>query len=79
MSRNTDSSGDEASTVIPLSARIGLTYQGAADLLSTSESSIRKAVYAGRLPASKIAGIGVRIARSDLEAYLEQHPYEPAA
>lgn len=65
-------------TGVSLDRMVALKFKEAAQLLSVSEASINRAVNEGKLPAVSIIG-GRRIRRTDLDFYLESHPYEPAA
>ena len=58
------------------SARMGplaVDYRAAADVLSVSERSVRRAVAAGQLPAVEVAGCR-RIRVADLAAFVEALP-----
>lgn len=51
-------------------ARVALSYTAAAELLSVSRRTVERLVASGELPHVRIAGRLVRIALSDVEAYV---------
>ncbi|WP_037162710.1 helix-turn-helix domain-containing protein [Rhodococcoides fascians] len=64
---------------LPIHGKIALKFREAAQLMSVSERSVYRLVEAGELPAVQPIVGARRIMRADLDAYLEAHPWEPAA
>ncbi|MGW5267311.1 excisionase family DNA-binding protein [Rhodococcus sp. NPDC003994] len=62
----------------PLNELVALKYGEAGALVSVSADTIRRAVKAGELPAVMV-GQSPRIRRTDLDAWIDSNPYEPAA
>ncbi len=50
-----------------------LRVSDAARFLSLSPQTVRRLVHNGELPASRLGAVEIRIALSDLEAYLRAH------
>jgi len=57
---------------MPETPRRWLSVAEAASYLGISEGGMRSAIASGKLPASKVSGVGIRVDRRKLDEILEQ-------